>query len=101
MASSCSSPQDDLRQEMERVRAELSRATIAEETLHAKLSARDKKLTLLEEKLSEGEVRGRRIDPSTYSQDMDSIREQLGVLRGSLMATDPQQKMLDDLEKVS
>ena len=86
---------------MDCVQAELTRAAAAEESLHVKLSTRDKKIAHLEERLAEGESRGRRLNPAAFSEEMDTIREELGVLRGSLSATDPQQEILDGLEKVS
>ena len=74
------------------MKAELGRATAAEESLHAKLNSRDKKIAHLEQQ-EHGERRGR-VGP----EELDAIREQLGALRTAIPSGE--QQLVDTLEKV-
>ena len=86
----------ELREELDRAKGELLRLASNEESLHVKLSSRDKRIAILEERLEEGG--GKRFDTSLVSDETDSIRRKLEVLKGSL---DQQQLgLLDNLEKV-
>lgn len=87
----------ELREELDKVSVELSRAANAEEALQVKISSRDKKILLLEEKLEEG----RRIDSSVVSDDMENIRKLMESLKSSVEPNDPQQTIFEGLERVS
>lgn len=87
----------ELREELDKVSVELSRAASAEEVLQVKISSRDKKILLLEERLEEG----RRVDSSIVADDMENIRKLLESLKSSVEPNDPQQTMFEGLERVS
>ena len=87
----------ELREELDKVSVELSRAASAEEALQVKISSRDKKILLLEERLEEG----RRVDSSIVADDMENIRKLLESLKSSVEPSDPQQTMFEGLERVS
>ena len=74
------------------MKAELGRATAAEESLHAKLNSRDKRIAHLEQQ-DHGERRGR-----VGAEELDAIREQLGALRTAMPPGE--QQLVDTLEKV-
>lgn len=84
----------ELREELDRVTAELLRVTSSEESLQVKLNSRDKKILSLEERLEEG----RRFDASIVSEEMETIRKKIESLKGSIEL--PQQALLESLEKV-
>lgn len=86
----------ELREELDHVTLELSRVTGSEESLQVKLTSRDKKISMLEEKLEEG----KRFDSSIISEDVDNIRKKLELFKGILDQSD-QQTLLDGLEKVT
>ncbi|XP_019853697.1 PREDICTED: dixin-like [Amphimedon queenslandica] len=88
----------ELREELDRAKGELLRLASNEESLHIKLSSRDKRITTLEERLEEGGGGGgKRFDTSLITDETDSIRRKLEILKGSL---DQQQLgLLDNLEK--
>lgn len=85
--------QGEQKQEIERLQAELSKAATVEESLQRKMAR-------MEEKLSTSDSRGRRIDPSIFSESVDTIREQMGHLKGSLQGMEQQQELMESLEKV-
>lgn len=88
----------ELREELDRAKGELLRLASSEESLHIKLSSRDKRIATLEERLEEGGGGGKRFDTSLITDETDSIRRKLETLKGSL---DQQQLgLLDNLEKV-
>ena len=82
--------------EVDRLSTELGRVAAAEEMLRSKLASRDRKIVFLEEQL---ESKPLRVDPSAFGEDMDSIREKLTSLRTGLLPSDPQQHVIDMLEK--
>ena len=94
------SRESELSDEVMRISSELSRAVEAEESLQAKIFSRDRKIAHLEEKLEAEKGLFQRVDPSIVSEEMDSIREMLGGLRGSMDASSPNQQTMDTLEKV-
>lgn len=91
----------ELREELDRAKAELLRFASNEESLQVKVNSRDKRIANLEERLEEGGGggAGKRFDTSIISDEMDSIRRKLETLKGSL---DHQQLgLLENLEKVT
>ena len=88
--------QMELKVEVERLTTELGRVSAAEEMLRSKLSSRDRKIAFLEEQM---ESKPHHIDPGVFAEDMDSIREKLTSLRTGLLPSDPQQHVIDLLEK--
>jgi hypothetical protein len=86
----------ELREELDRVTLDLTRAANAEECLQVKLNGRDKKILSLEEKLEE---RGGQFDISVISDDIDGIRKNLEIFKSNLDQSDPHQTLLETLEK--